>query len=206
MASALIHLAVAKKVNEKLKMDENPFLLGSVAPDIAKAIGFGRAKAHFVTEYGASSPDIDFFLSKYKEYLKNPYEMGYFVHLLTDKLWYDEFEKNYVNDLVVTDKEGRCFTLSEEEIYKVLYNDYSNLNVQLLDYYNMDLSLFYQGFDWPESHIKEIPSEYFGVLLEKIGDMCVLSSKRTYILDIASIVHFIEYCTIYCLDEIEKLK
>jgi hypothetical protein len=138
--------------------------------------------------------------------MDNSFELGYYVHLLTDKLWFEEFLRNYVNDLVVTDKAGTCFTLTKEQIKSVLYNDYSNLNTEIIDYYNMDLSLFYQGFDLPESHIKEIPSDYFGILLEKIGDSCTLSAKRSYILDIASITHFIEYVSLYCLDEIEKLK
>ena len=39
MASAVIHLCVAKKVNEKLKMNERELLLGSIAPDISKQVG-----------------------------------------------------------------------------------------------------------------------------------------------------------------------
>ena len=42
MASALIHLAVAKKVNEQLKRDNRILMLGSVAPDISKQIGSSR--------------------------------------------------------------------------------------------------------------------------------------------------------------------
>ena len=206
MASAIIHLAVAKKVNEKLQMDEKQLLLGSIAPDVSKLIGLGRPKSHFVTEMGSSIPDIDYFLSKYKDELKNPYEMGYFIHLLTDKLWFGDYLKNYVNDLVVTDKKGRCYTLPEKDICDILYNDYSNMNVQLIDYYNMDLSLFYEDFEYPESHIKELPGDYFDALIDKLGEMCIKSSKQAFLLDIASIVHFIEYCTVYVLDEIEKLK
>ena len=206
MASAVVHLIIAKKVNEKLKMDERPLLLGSIAPDISKLIGLSRPKSHFVTEMGSSVPDIDYFLSKYKKELVNPYEMGYFIHLLTDKLWFEDYIKNYVNDLVVTDKKGRCFTLTEKEICNILYNDYTNMNIQLLDYYNMDLGIFYESFEYPESHIKELPDEYFDVLIEKIGKICMKTAKETYILDIASLTHFIEYCTMYVLDEIEKLK
>ena len=39
MASAIIHLCVAKEINKYLKMDENYLLLGSIAPDISKQIG-----------------------------------------------------------------------------------------------------------------------------------------------------------------------
>ena len=39
MASAVIHLCVAKEINKYLKMDEDYILLGSIAPDISKQIG-----------------------------------------------------------------------------------------------------------------------------------------------------------------------
>ena len=40
--------AIAKKVNKILKEDEKPFLLGSIAPDVAKIVGIDRGKTHFV--------------------------------------------------------------------------------------------------------------------------------------------------------------
>ena len=45
MASAIIHMCVAKKVNEVLKMDENMIFLGSIAPDISKIVG--ESKVNF---------------------------------------------------------------------------------------------------------------------------------------------------------------
>ena len=38
MASAIIHLCVAKCANEILKRNEKEFLLGSIAPDISKQV------------------------------------------------------------------------------------------------------------------------------------------------------------------------
>ena len=39
MASALIHIAVASKINKKIKRKESEYLIGSIAPDIAKIVG-----------------------------------------------------------------------------------------------------------------------------------------------------------------------
>ena len=39
MASAVIHLCVAKKIHNYLQNDERLFSLGSIAPDIAKIVG-----------------------------------------------------------------------------------------------------------------------------------------------------------------------
>ena len=48
MASAVIHLCVAKEVNKFLKMDEKELLLGSIAPDISKQIGQTKEISHFL--------------------------------------------------------------------------------------------------------------------------------------------------------------
>ena len=48
MASAVIHLCVAKEVNKYLKMDENMLLLGSIAPDLAKQINQTKEISHFL--------------------------------------------------------------------------------------------------------------------------------------------------------------
>ncbi len=51
MASALIHLAVAKKVLEHFDVkDEKHYYLGSIAPDIAKMVGLTRKRGHFIEE------------------------------------------------------------------------------------------------------------------------------------------------------------
>ena len=39
MASAIIHLCIAKEINKYLKMNEKELLLGAIAPDISKEIG-----------------------------------------------------------------------------------------------------------------------------------------------------------------------
>ena len=49
MASALIHLAVAKKILEKIHVEnEYEYYLGSIAPDISKQIGQSKDKSHFI--------------------------------------------------------------------------------------------------------------------------------------------------------------
>lgn len=48
MASAIIHLAVAKVLKPYFNItNENDYYLGSIAPDIAKQIGQKKDKSHF---------------------------------------------------------------------------------------------------------------------------------------------------------------
>ena len=76
MASAIIHLCIAKKVNEKLKMNEKELFLGSIAPDISKQIGESKVKSHFLNTSDSDVPNVFDFLEKYKDSLKNPFNMG----------------------------------------------------------------------------------------------------------------------------------
>ena len=63
MASAVIHLCVAKKVNEHLKMDERMIALGAIAPDISKQVGQTKIASHFIdTQNEDDYPNIDRFL------------------------------------------------------------------------------------------------------------------------------------------------
>lgn len=206
MASALIHFAVAKKVNEKINVsNEKHFLLGSIAPDIAKMIGSTREKSHFILDTDKSdSPNIGVFLKKYKKYLNNPYELGYYVHLLTDVLWFDEFLPNFIKEDYIINRSKEIVHFNEEEIKYLIYNDYTNLNPEILSYYNFDLSLFYETFSFPKNHIEEVSEEYFQDVIDKLGNICLKESGGSYIFPLETIIHFIEYATIYVLDEIKK--
>lgn len=212
MASAIIHIAVAKKVNEVLNVNpENHLLLGAIAPDIAKMVGSERYISHFIDESDketTSVPNIDNFLSKYKEYLNNPYELGYYIHLLTDVLWFKEYLPNIANEeeYIIYNKEGIPIKYDEDEYSKIIYNDYTNMNIEVVDYYGMDFSLFYEKFECPENHIKEVDEKYFDDVIKKFGELSSAEAKDdAYVMDIERIVHFIEYATVYCLDEIRKL-
>ena len=93
MASAVIHMTVASEINKVLKRDYDKLIIGSIAPDISKIIGETKLRSHFlVTEENNNNiPNIDVFLSAYKEYLYDDFVMGYFIHLYTDYLWFKYF-------------------------------------------------------------------------------------------------------------------
>ena len=49
MASAIIHIAVAKCLENKLHIEnKKDYYLGSIAPDISKQIGQTKIKSHFL--------------------------------------------------------------------------------------------------------------------------------------------------------------
>lgn len=207
MASALIHLAVAKKVAEKINIEnDRHYLLGSISPDIAKFVGSQRKVSHFIPENSDSdTPNIEIFLSKYKNYLNNDYELGYYVHLLTDVLWFSEFLPNFVKGDCLVSRTGELLHFPEDELLAILYDDYTNLNPEVLSYYNLDLSLFYETFSFPENHIEEVPAKYFQDVIDVLGGICTKECASNYVLNFEKIVPFIEYASIYVLDELKKL-
>lgn len=203
MASAVIHLCVAKKVNEKLKMNERELLLGSIAPDLSKQVGEEKNKSHFLKgKEEDSEVNIKAFLDLYKSELNKPFEMGYFIHLLTDKYWFLDYVYDFIDNYA--EKElGKKVTYTE--LKDLIYKDYSNINTELIDHYNISLDLFYQELDYLKSIIKEIPVDRLDLIVEKMGIIITNSTgDKPIMFDIDKIIAFIENVSVKILDIISK--
>lgn len=106
MPSWSIHLALAKKISDRLNLDKDLFLYGNLIPDVDCNGNISRKQTHYYESdlffpfcNKARKIDIDLFLKDYKEKLSNHLILGYYSHLLTD---------NYYNEIAyskwVTDK------------------------------------------------------------------------------------------------------
>ena len=103
MPGYVIHLAVAqeylKKHNNK-KEDINNFIKGTIYPD--------SVKDKSLTHYGAKSSKVVLKNFLKENYLDNSFNRGYFLHLVTDYLFYnkylDIFTKDIYNDYDITNK------------------------------------------------------------------------------------------------------
>ena len=166
MASAIMHICVAKKVNEYLNMDEKMLYLGTIAPDISKQIGESKNKSHFLKD--EDIPDINMFYNKYKDYLNNPFEMGYYIHLLTDYYWFKEFIPKRIKNIKLK-MNNQELKLKPGDIGKIIYSDYTNLNINLIDHYDLTLKLFYEELEYPRTRINEIPINKLKVIVDKMG-------------------------------------
>jgi len=99
MPSHKIHLAIAKKINDKLNYDLDSVMLGSVLPDIC------NEKDHQLSHFQVGEKDLeglanpDKFIKKYKDKLDNPVMIGYLIHILTDRFYNENiFKKYYIYD------------------------------------------------------------------------------------------------------------
>lgn len=205
MASAVIHIAVAKEINKDLKMKEKELFLGAIAPDISKQLGESKVKSHFLLNDKSDLPILDNFLDKYQDNLNNPFIMGYYIHLFTDYLWFKYFisEITNDNDYIKLLNENKI-TCSKEEISKLIYNDYTNLNILLIEEYNLDLSLFYEELEIPNIKFDEIPLNKLQIIVDQMGIIIANSKKEyTYSFNIDNIKQFIEFCKKIIINDIK---
>lgn len=205
MASAVIHIAVAKEINKDLKMKEKELFLGAIAPDISKQLGESKVKSHFLLNDKSDLPILDNFLDKYQDNLNNPFIMGYYIHLFTDYLWFKYFISEITNDnnYIKLLNENKI-TCSKEEISKLIYNDYTNLNILLIEEYNLDLSLFYEELEIPNIKFDEIPLNKLQIIVDQMGIIIANSKKEyTYSFNIDNIKQFIEFCKKIIINDIK---
>lgn len=192
MASSIIHMCIAKEVNKTLKIkDVNMLLLGSIAPDISKHLGQSKIKSHFLTD--GVNIDIESFLKKYSNQLHNPFIMGYYIHLYTDLLWNKYFITEIVENETIHLLDGKNINNDPALYTELIYNDYTNLNVQLIDEYSLDLSLFYNNAVLPDIGMTEIPVSKLPILIDYTG-IVIQNTKenKAYTFDLEQIKTFIK--------------
>ena len=159
MPSAIIHASVAKKINKVLKLDEELFILGNIAPDCWRnGKNFGsRALSHFLPD-NAVDEDYHLFYNKYKNNLNDPFVIGYLIHLMTDFYWRHNVTVNearlpLVDNFDIGNYERKKFINAEHSILdevakyynlsKILIPNYKNHVVEEIDLTGLDDTVYY---------------------------------------------------------------
>ena len=146
MAGYIIPLAVAeayiKKHSEDVK-DYNKFIEGVVAPD--------SVSDKSITHYGEKSSKVNLKCFLEAKEIDDDYNKGYFLHLVTDYIFYNKFLE--------------CFSKS------IIYNDYDILNRKLQEKYKVKIpkgieeSVFYK-----EGETKILELESVIKFIEEVSD------------------------------------
>lgn len=111
MPGYVIHLAVGKIYSQNNKIDDlNSFEEGIIAPDMSE----NKAKSHY-GQY-SSSPGLNEFIQA--NGISCSYDEGYFLHLVTDYLFYNRFLNKWDT---------------------AIYDDYDKLNSRLMKKYGIKL-------------------------------------------------------------------
>ncbi len=132
MPGFTIHIAIGKEYIKKHKLEiknEKEFIKGSIAPDLTE--NFTEiAKNKDITHYGIWKDDetkihIDKFLNDKKVDLRKDFWKGYFLHLLTDKYFYNQTFKQELEEIIKNNDK--------------FYNDYDCLNEVIIEKYKIDI-------------------------------------------------------------------
>lgn len=207
MASSIIHLAVCNEVNKVLNRNKRDILIGSIAPDISKIVGETKLKSHFLDGTGNQEPLMDKFIEKYRNNLADDFVMGYYIHLYTDYLWFKYFISEISTTSMIETLDGNKIYCSSDEFVKYIYNDYTNMNVLLIDKYDLDLKIFYNESPNFEDIIEEIPMNKLQLLLDEAGLIIANSTvNKDYVFNIEQVVKFIELSTKLILSNLNELK
>lgn len=111
MPGFVIHLSIANKYLETNHIENSQdFYKGIIAPDLTD----DKTKTHYGN--GSSETNLKKYLSVNE--IKTSFDKGYFLHLITDYLFYNKFLKAFSKDI---------------------YNDYDILNKYLIEKYRVVL-------------------------------------------------------------------
>lgn len=140
MPSWNIHLAVAKKVNEKFNFDKDTFYIGNLIADVNFNPKLERRITHFNSQICKDCPqellpNLAEFLNTYKKNIKtSTLLLGYYSHLLTDY-----FYNNYIfSNCWIQDENKKIIGIKLNNDKKLYNND-----IKVLKYYkHEDLELY----------------------------------------------------------------
>ena len=206
MASSVIHICIANEINKTINRDSKKLLIGTIAPDISKLLGETKFYSHFLDNVNNNIPNINKFLDKYGNYLNDDFVLGYYIHLYTDYLWFKYFIPNIIKGNYIKELDGTLVKYTEETFKYYIYNDYSNLNNQLIDRYNFPMKIFYEEIPYIPNIISEIPMNRLDLIVNKTGILIEEAKKgKKYLFKIDDIVTFIDNSKKIILKELDSI-
>ena len=210
LAFGIKALNILKKHNPSI--NEETFLTGCLAPDIARTDAFPKSVTHFRDNSPNlyKSPDLDKFLNKYGDRLHEDFVLGYYCHLYADKVFTDIFlfeavtplDKNY-NPTCLQEKSVYIKNRKTNDIVDIrdkaksthLYSDYLKTTDFVGSYFNVPYKInFFVGnpnmdeIDYLKlGSMQDICSKYYNENTESIfsGD------SETKFLDLDNYIRFI---------------
>lgn len=206
MASSVIHICIANEINKTINRDSKKLLIGTIAPDISKLLGETKFYSHFLDNVNNNIPNINKFLDKYGNYLNDDFVLGYYIHLYTDYLWFKYFIPNIIKGNYIKELDGTLVEYTKKTFKYYVYNDYSNLNNQLIDRYNFPMKIFYEEIPYIPNIISEIPIDRLNLIVDKTGILIEESKKgKKYLFKIDDIITFIESSKKTILKELDSI-
>ena len=195
MASSIIHAVVAKELNKKLKRNEEKLLIGTIAPDISKIVGESKLYTHFLDDINSSVPNLTRFLNRYISKLSDDFVLGYYIHLYTDYLWFKYFIPEIYDEdkFLITKMDGTKVNCHGNMASIYIYNDYTNLNAELIKRYDLNLEFLNGKMPYFEPIIREINMNKLYLIINRTSEIVEKSKlNKEYVFDMENIEKFID--------------
>ena len=172
MPALTVHLAIAKKYLESHpEEDEESFISGSIAPDF----GYDKFSNHYgkVFDKITCLEEYVCLMVDYNEYLKHnkldtSYNRGFFLHLVTDYIFYYDFLNN-----------NHIKNLNLNEIIKIGYEDFDSINSYLIQKYDLKIpDIANDVIEYSDDEPKILKKEEIVDFIEFIGTVDLKKYKR----------------------------
>ena len=139
--------------------------------------------------------------------MSRPIEMGYYIHLYVDKLWDEMFTNDLLDLNSITLLNGTKIKVKEKDAKKLLNKDFSNINEDIINKYEIDLSLFDKSIRVPKVYINEIPVKKIKLVIDDMNKILSESKKaKTVILDEKNVYKFINSTSKEIIDNLKELE
>lgn len=133
MPGIVAHMSVAKLVGEKIGKNTPEFYQGNLLPDV---IAGDKMHTHYKIQGKVFHiPDTDYYRQNHD--LTKDINLGYYIHLLLDKYFMEEFIPTITKDRDVFQK-------------GIIYEDYDNSNESLIQKYHLDVETIISFFKFSE--------------------------------------------------------
>jgi hypothetical protein len=123
-------------------------------------------------------------------------------------LWFKYFVPEFYDKITIKKLDGTSFKCTKDMASTYIYNDYTNINIDIIDQYELNLKIFYGELPKIEPIISEIPMNKLDLLIEKMGLIIKNTTvHKAYIFNLDNINNFIKTAielTLAKIKEIEK--
>ncbi len=168
MPNMSAHMAVAKRVSEYLKINDNNFFKGNLLPDLYN----DKNKSHYKIQGKVYLiPDTNYVVNNLD--MNNTMNLGVLTHLLLDKYYFDDYLSSKYNKNIIDDS-------------KLIYNDYDILNKEIVKHFNLDINFYEQTLTNYEQDINQEKLNY------NIKCLNINKSGKTTYLNKEDFIDFLE--------------
>lgn len=193
MGSRIMHYCITARLAKELKIDDNQFFLGGIAPDVNKNMKTPKTISHFVRTNNEEQIFADYlgFHEKYLRYMREPFYLGYFYHLISDVIWVEEIYYKKIKWLPQPDK---------KEAQLKYYRDFWRLNGKLIDYYSIE----YRPMEVKSIEIEEIDYRYLPEIIKDLENDFAMKDEakeqELEILEFEEVIDILERTVKECVE------